>query len=84
VKKLTFLIGVGIGFLLGSKAGTGPYQEIEARVRSIANRPAVRDIVETMNEAAGEQVEVAVSKVSDRLPGSDEKGASLSPIPSAV
>ena len=84
MKKLAFLIGLGVGFLLGSKTGTGPYQELEARVRSIANRPEVRDTVETTKDAAGEQVREAVSKVSDRLPGSDEAGPSLSPIPSAV
>jgi hypothetical protein len=46
MKKLVFLIDVGVGFLLGSKAGTGPYRELETKVRSITNRPEVRDAVE--------------------------------------
>lgn len=84
MKKLAFLIGVGIGFLLGSKTGTRPYQELEARVRSIANRPEVRHTVETTKEAAAEQVNEVVSTVSDRPRDTESAGPSLSPIPSSV
>ena len=84
MKKLAFLIGVGVGFLLGSKTGTGPYQELEERVRSIANRPEVRDADETTKEAAGARVTEPVAKAFDRLPESEDPGATLSPIPSAV
>jgi hypothetical protein len=84
VKKLEFLIGVGIGFLLGSKTGTGPYQELEARVRSIASRPDIRDTVETTKEVTKEQAAEAVAKVSEHLSESEGSGVSLSPIPSAV
>jgi hypothetical protein len=72
VKKLVFLIGLGVGFLLGSKAGTGPYQDLETKVRSIANRPDVRDAVETTKEAAVQQATDVVGKVADRIPGADE------------
>lgn len=75
MKKLAFLIGLGLGFLLGSKAGTGPYQELETMVRSIANRPDVRDAVETTKEAAVQQATDAVSKVADRIPGGAESVA---------
>jgi len=84
MKKLVFLIGVGVGFLLGSKAGTGSYEQLETKVRSIANRPDVRDAVQTTKEAAVQPVTEAVSQVFDRLPDTDEAGTSLSPIPSSV
>ena len=84
MKKLAFLIGVGVGFLLGSKAGTGPYEELETKVRTIMNRPEVRAVVETTKEVASEQATEVATKVSERLPESDDSGASLSPIPSAV
>ena len=29
MKKLAFVIGLGLGFILGSKAGSGPYRELE-------------------------------------------------------
>ena len=82
MKKLVFLIGVGVGFLLGSKAGTGPYREFETKVRSITNRPEVRDVVETTNEAAIHQVTDTVSKVSDRRFDGDDVVVSSASVPS--
>lgn len=73
MKKLAFLIGVGVGFLLGSKVGTGPYEHLETKVRSITNRPEVRDAVEATKEAATDQVTQVASKVSDRIPGTDDQ-----------
>jgi hypothetical protein len=73
MKKLVFVIGVGVGFLLGSKAGTGPYQELGSRVRSITKRPEVRDAVETTKEAAADHVAQVVNKVSDRVPSTDDQ-----------
>jgi len=43
---------VGVGFFLGSKLGTGPYEQIEARVREIAKQPEVRKVVETTTDVA--------------------------------
>ena len=82
MKKLVFLIGVGVGFLLGSKAGPGPYREFETKVRSITNRPEVRDVVETTNEAAIHQVTDPVSKVSDRRFDGDDVVVSSASVPS--
>lgn len=82
MKKLAFLIGVGIGFLLGSKTGTGPYEQLETKVRSITNRPDVRDAVETSKEAAIHQVTESVNKVSDRSFDADDAVISSPSVPS--
>jgi hypothetical protein len=82
MKKLAFLIGVGIGFLLGSKTGTGPYEQLETKVRSIANQPDVRDAVETSKEAAIHQVTETVNKVSDRSFDADDAVISTPSVPS--
>ena len=73
MKKLAFLIGVGVGFLLGSKAGSGPYQEIESKVRALVNRPEVRATVESTKEVAQDQITQVMDKAADRLPGSDDQ-----------
>ena len=39
MKRITFLLGAGLGFLLGSKAGNGRYEQLEAKVRGAAKRP---------------------------------------------
>jgi len=67
VKKLSFLLGLGVGFLVGSRAGSGPYQQLEGRVRSAARRPEVRDVVAKTKEAAHNQVAEAVDNVADKL-----------------
>jgi hypothetical protein len=40
MKKITLLLGAGIGFVAGSKAGPGPYQQLEAKVRELMRRPS--------------------------------------------
>ncbi len=34
MKKLLLLIGFAVGFVAGSKAGTGPYNQLQSKVRS--------------------------------------------------
>ena len=35
MKKLFLLIGFAVGFVAGSKAGAGPYNQLESKVRSL-------------------------------------------------
>lgn len=81
MKKLAFLIGVGIGFLLGSRTGTGPYRELEAKVRKVTNRPEVQDAVETTKGAAVRQVTDTVNRVSDRHFDGDDTPEPVASIP---
>ena len=38
MRKLSLIVGAGIGFVLGSKAGHGPYRRLEARFKGAAKR----------------------------------------------
>ncbi|WP_436495401.1 hypothetical protein [Actinokineospora sp. HUAS TT18] len=51
-----FLLGAGVGYVLGSKAGRGRYDQIMRTYRRIADHPAVQG-------AAG----IARAKVGERL-----------------
>ena len=76
MKKLAFVIGVGVGFLLGSKTGktgSGPYRGLETRVRSFVNRPEVQSAVEAAEEVAADQVTQVVSKSSNRIVGAGDQ-----------
>ncbi len=68
MKKLAFVIGLGVGFVLGSKAGSGPYEELEGKVRSLRHRPDVEQVVDRAKSAASEQVTEVVEKVNAKLP----------------
>jgi hypothetical protein len=67
MKKITFLLGLGTGFLLGSKVGHGPYQTIEHQVRGLANRQDVQDVVEATKESTHELVAEAVDAATTKL-----------------
>jgi hypothetical protein len=68
MKKLAFAFGLGIGFVLGSKAGSGPYQRLEEKVRALRQRPEVDEAVARAKQAADEQVTGAIEKVNEKMP----------------
>ena len=38
MKRFSFLLGVGVGFVLGSKVGSRPYEQLEGTIRNVASR----------------------------------------------
>jgi hypothetical protein len=64
VGKTTFLLGAGIGFILGSRTGRGPYQQLETKVREFARRPEVQDKAGQLKDAATEQASAVADKVT--------------------
>ena len=71
MKKLIFLVGAALGFVLGSKVGPGPYAQVEKKARELANRPEVQDAVEKTKGAVQEQV----NQLSDKMPLGDPRGS---------
>jgi hypothetical protein len=63
-----FGFGIGVGFVLGSRAGRGPYNQIEAKVKELAGKQGVRDVVGQVSGAVKEQTETAKEKVMEKLP----------------
>lgn len=64
MRKTTFLLGAGIGFILGSRTGQGPYQQLETKVRSFSRRPEVQDTAGQLKDAAKGQAAAVVDKVT--------------------
>lgn len=75
MKKLVFVIGLGLGFILGSKAGSGPYEGLEQKVRALRSRPEVDDAIERARGAANQQVTEVVEKVNEKLPQPPKEAA---------
>lgn len=71
MKKFHLLLGFAAGFLLGSKAGKGPYETFESRLHAMVRRPEVRDAV----VMARDQMSDIVDKVGERIPGMTESAA---------
>jgi hypothetical protein len=65
MKKLLLLVGVGIGFIIGSRAGKEPYQRLENTLRELAGRPEVKQAVEATSDKLGDVADKAGAKVSE-------------------
>lgn len=72
--RLTFMIGVAVGYVLGTRAGRERYEQLRRAAQSIARNPAVRNTAETAGQTgrafAHKAADAVVGKVGDRLPDS--------------
>ncbi|WP_441246214.1 hypothetical protein [Kitasatospora sp. McL0602] len=70
--KLTLVAGVGIGYVLGARAGRQRYEQISKTARQIAQNPRVQDAAgkarHQAGAVAGKAAGAVADKVGDRLP----------------
>jgi hypothetical protein len=71
MKKVLLLLGVAVGFVLGSKQGRKPYERLEAQVRQLTSRPEVKSAVDALSDKAG--------ALTDSGPGAKGVGARNGP-----
>jgi hypothetical protein len=67
MKKLVLLVGIALGFVLGSRQGREPYERLESKVRQLAARPEVRQAVGTVSDQASDLVDSAAGAISDKI-----------------
>lgn len=74
MKVIVFLAGVAVGFLIGSRAGRGVYEEMRHRWHDFSDSESVRQVKDEVREAAGkaatdvaDRITEAVGKASDKL-----------------
>ncbi|MDN3295698.1 YtxH domain-containing protein [Streptomyces ficellus] len=72
--KLTFVVGLAIGYVLGTRAGRERYEQLCKSARQFSQNPAVRNAAETAaqtgREVAGKALHTVSDKVGDRMPES--------------
>lgn len=72
--KLTFVAGLAIGFVLGTRAGRERYEQLKKSARQLSQNPAVRNAAESAahngREAAGKAFHAVSDRVGDRVPES--------------
>lgn len=74
--KLKFLVGLGAGYVLGTRQGREQYDKIVDKAQSLWRNPKVQD-------AAGKVQNVAEEKVGDTFGGSSSAGSRTSSTSSA-
>ncbi|MDX6364538.1 YtxH domain-containing protein [Streptomyces sp. NPDC058274] len=72
--RLTFVAGLALGYVLGTRAGRERYEQLRKTARQVAQNPAVRNTAESAaqqgREFAGKAYHVVSEKVGDRVPDS--------------
>ncbi|MCZ0989379.1 MULTISPECIES: hypothetical protein [Streptomyces] len=72
--RLTFVAGLALGYVLGTRAGRERYEQLKKSARQIAQNPAVRNTAETAAQQgrvyAGKAFHTVTHKVGDHVPDS--------------
>ncbi|RBM19016.1 hypothetical protein [Streptomyces sp. PT12] len=74
MRKLTFMAGVAVGYVLGARAGRERYEQLKERTERLLANPAVRNTVDSAaqsgRQAAARAAGAVADRAGDRLPGS--------------
>jgi hypothetical protein len=65
MKKFLVLFGMGVGFVLGSKAGRGPYERLRSTARDLSERREYKRLARTVSDRADPLTEETVDTVAD-------------------
>ncbi|MFJ3302131.1 YtxH domain-containing protein [Streptomyces sp. NPDC086549] len=70
--RLTFIAGLALGYVLGTRAGRERYEQLKKSARQVAQNPAVRNTAETAAQQgrvlAGRAAHAVGERVSDHVP----------------
>ena len=67
IKKLTLLVGVGAGYVLGAKAGQERYNQIKTAFADLRGNPRVQQATEAVQSTAQDLAEKAKESVTDKV-----------------
>ena len=66
--RLTFLAGLAVGFVAGTRAGRERYEQMKQLAQKTADSPAVRQATRAAGEKASQLTKVASDKAAARMP----------------
>ncbi|GGJ98896.1 hypothetical protein GCM10011583_33010 [Streptomyces camponoticapitis] len=70
MRRLTFIAGLAVGYVLGTKAGRERYEQLKKSATRISQNPAVRNAAETAALSGREYAGKAYHSVSEKVPES--------------
>ncbi|MDR5701631.1 YtxH domain-containing protein [Agromyces aerolatus] len=78
--KLLFVVGLGVGYVLGTRAGRERYEQIARAADRVWNQPAVQQGVGAVKEFAADKLgdvsEVVLDKAKELIGNTTSKGSS--------
>lgn len=78
--KTGLIIGMGIGYVLGTRSGRERYEELRGRFNRLASTPRVRDAAERARVVAAQRLPEPLAR---RIPGASDgpRGTATTQIP---
>jgi tryptophan synthase beta subunit len=64
MKKLLIIVGVGVAFVVGSRAGKVPYDRLKRNWRAVTGRSEVKQVVDAVSDKVGDLADTVGAKVS--------------------
>ncbi|GLZ51472.1 hypothetical protein [Actinomycetospora sp. NBRC 106378] len=74
MKLLPFALGVGVGYVLGARAGRERYEQLSRAYRRVADNPQVQAAAGVAQAKAGEAVHAAVNVAKEKVAPSSGPG----------
>ncbi len=66
MRRLVFIVGLGIGFVLGARAGRERYEQLRKLARKVADSPAFQQAAGAVQAQAMDLAKAARGKLADR------------------
>jgi hypothetical protein len=76
---IPFLLGAGVGYVLGARAGRERYEQIARAYRRVADNPTVQGAAGVARAKAGEALQAGVSAARDRVAGGPGRSGPAGP-----
>jgi hypothetical protein len=67
MKIIPFLLGAGVGYVLGARAGRERYEQIARAYRQVADHPSVQGAAGVARAKAGEAVQTGVAMAKEKV-----------------
>lgn len=65
MSKMSFLAGMGVGYVLGARAGRQRYEQIKTGAQGVWNNPKVQDTVSHAQEFAAQKAPEVQHKIAE-------------------
>ena len=79
MKIIPFLLGAGVGYVLGSRAGRERYEQIARAYRQVADHPSVQGAAGVARAKAGEAVQTGVALAKEKVAPAGEAAGGEQP-----
>lgn len=73
MKKISFLVGAGVGYVLGARAGHQRYEQIKSSAQGVWNRPKVQETVAHAQDLAAQKAPEVRQRIAETASGAAHK-----------